>query len=143
WIGFDAESGAHRIYFEDHRNIAIEHNVSFDRQIEEGPALAPHSLIERESETTKVNQQMPHHQAPMNTHQSSNPPQVQTPPNDSLGPNFEHAPTPYYQVTLPFFLDSLTYDFSSHYSDFIPCISILFHVFLFISIYFCLFLFFF
>ncbi|KAG2115753.1 uncharacterized protein F5147DRAFT_568920 [Suillus discolor] len=31
WIGFDVESGVHRVYFEDHRNIAVERNVSFDR----------------------------------------------------------------------------------------------------------------
>ncbi|KAG2051658.1 hypothetical protein BDR06DRAFT_889213, partial [Suillus hirtellus] len=31
WIGFDAKSGVHRIYFEDYQNIAVEQNVSFDK----------------------------------------------------------------------------------------------------------------
>jgi len=30
WIGVDAETGAHRVYFADRRTIAIERNVSFE-----------------------------------------------------------------------------------------------------------------
>ncbi|KIK79625.1 hypothetical protein PAXRUDRAFT_768874 [Paxillus rubicundulus Ve08.2h10] len=31
WVGFDAESGGHRVYLEDHRMVAVERNVSFAR----------------------------------------------------------------------------------------------------------------
>jgi hypothetical protein len=92
WISFDAESGAHRIYFKDRRNIAVECNVMFARQREEGPALRPNPPIEKESETTKSNQQVLNVPAPVNTHQNPTSSTNSAPPNDPLGPNFEQQP---------------------------------------------------
>ncbi|KAG2050612.1 hypothetical protein BDR06DRAFT_891415 [Suillus hirtellus] len=31
WIRFDAETGAHRVYFPDHWTIGVKQNVSFER----------------------------------------------------------------------------------------------------------------
>jgi len=81
WIGVDAETGAHRVYFADRRTIAIERNVSFERN--EGVGLTLSSPIERESETTKNNQQ-----TPLGTPNVSLPTKPQV---DPLRPNFEQS----------------------------------------------------
>jgi len=82
WVGFDAETGAHRIYFEDRRTIAIERNVSFERQ--EGPGLSQRSLPpEGESKTTANNQ--PATPSTASTPTSS----TQAPVPDPLGENFK------------------------------------------------------
>jgi hypothetical protein len=90
WIGFDAETGAHRVYFTDHHSIAVERNISFQRQSEDGPALKPTLPIEEESRTIEAedNQQAPLTPTPAKTHQPTPKPQ-----NDPLGPNFEVSST--------------------------------------------------
>jgi hypothetical protein len=90
WIGFDAETGAHRVYFADRRSIAVERNVSFQKQKEEGPALKLTLPIEKESETTdsEDNQQTSSSSTPANTHQQT--PKLQS---DPLGLNFEQPST--------------------------------------------------
>ncbi|KAJ8594482.1 hypothetical protein M405DRAFT_703634, partial [Rhizopogon salebrosus TDB-379] len=82
WVGFDAETGAYRIYFETRCTIAVKQNVSFERQ--ESVGLTPRSPIGRESETTKTNQQTP------SSVPNTLPPKPQS---DPLGPNFKQPST--------------------------------------------------
>ncbi|KIJ06093.1 hypothetical protein PAXINDRAFT_92516 [Paxillus involutus ATCC 200175] len=42
WVGFDAESGGHRVYLADRRTVAVEQNVSFEKR--EGVVLGPADL---------------------------------------------------------------------------------------------------
>lgn len=85
WVGFDAESGAHRVYLEDRRTVAVERNISFERQV--GTALGQRSSQpEEESETTNGNQPATPHTAQTPTSST------EAPAPDPLGSNFEHQP---------------------------------------------------